>query len=181
VKAAADGESHFSEIDIPVTTRSIFPDTAPFELSAHYPAQHLRFTRIPPSMREVALHMGAAAAAHPAARRRRPSARRATARCGTFRPAASCWWRTRTARATSPAVPPRRTPSAGSRCRTGLICRPDSPRVARLTRQLPRTLRRRYWKLQPALRAKNGSLGAARVAPRLSANSGHATREPLAF
>ena len=56
IYATPDGHSHFGEIDIPVTKRSIFPDAAPFELSAHYPAQHLRFTRIPQGMREVAWH-----------------------------------------------------------------------------------------------------------------------------
>jgi hypothetical protein len=54
--ATPDGHSHFGEIDIPVTKRSIFRDAAPFELSAHYPAQRLRFTRIPSGMREVAWH-----------------------------------------------------------------------------------------------------------------------------
>ena len=56
VYATPDGESHFGEIDIPMTQRSIFPDAAPFELSAHYPASRLRFTRIPAGMREVAWH-----------------------------------------------------------------------------------------------------------------------------
>jgi hypothetical protein len=38
IYATPDGESHFDEIDIPTTKRPVFPDTAPFELSAHYPA-----------------------------------------------------------------------------------------------------------------------------------------------
>ena len=71
IYATPDGHSHFGEIDIPLTKRSIFLDAAPFELSAHYPAQRLRFTRIPQGMREVAWHKGAGAGAHRAARRRR--------------------------------------------------------------------------------------------------------------
>src|SRR6185312_9373538 len=47
IYATPDGHSHVGEIDIPVTQRSIFPDAAPFELSAHYPASRLRFTRMP--------------------------------------------------------------------------------------------------------------------------------------
>ena len=56
IYATPDGESHFDEIDIPTTQRSIFPDTAPFELSAHYPASRIRFTRIPAGMRDVGWH-----------------------------------------------------------------------------------------------------------------------------
>jgi hypothetical protein len=50
IYATPDGESHFDEIDIPTTGRPIFPDTAPFELSAHYPASRIRFTRIPAAL-----------------------------------------------------------------------------------------------------------------------------------
>jgi hypothetical protein len=50
IYATPDGESHFDEIDIPTTKRPIFPDTAPFELSAHYPASRIRFTRIPAAL-----------------------------------------------------------------------------------------------------------------------------------
>ena len=56
IYATPDGHSHVGEIDIPVTQRSIFPDAAPFELSAYYPASRLRFTRIPAGMRDVAWH-----------------------------------------------------------------------------------------------------------------------------
>ncbi len=56
IYATPDGESHFDEIDIPTTKRSIFPDTAPFELSVHYPASRIRFTRIPAGMRDVGWH-----------------------------------------------------------------------------------------------------------------------------
>ncbi|MBO0710962.1 MAG: hypothetical protein J2P47_06755 [Acetobacteraceae bacterium] len=56
IYATPDGESHFDEVDIPTTKRSIFPNTAPFELSAHYPASRVRFTRIPAGMRHVAWH-----------------------------------------------------------------------------------------------------------------------------
>lgn len=56
IYAAPDGESHFDEIDIPTTKRPVFPDIAPFELSAHYPASRIRFTCIPAAMREVGYH-----------------------------------------------------------------------------------------------------------------------------
>jgi hypothetical protein len=56
VYATPDGKSHFDEIDIPTTERPVFPDTAPFELSAHYPASRIRFTCIPAAMHEVGYH-----------------------------------------------------------------------------------------------------------------------------
>jgi hypothetical protein len=56
IYATPDGESHFDEIDIPTTKRPVFPDTAPFELSAHFPASRIRFTRIPAVMHEVSYH-----------------------------------------------------------------------------------------------------------------------------
>jgi hypothetical protein len=56
IYATPDGESHFDEIDIPTIKRPAIPDTAPFELSAHYPASHIRFTRIPAAMHEVSYH-----------------------------------------------------------------------------------------------------------------------------
>ena len=88
IYATPDGHSHVGEIDIPMTKRSIFPGAAPFELSAHDPAQRLRFTLIPAGMREVAWHKGAGAGAHLAARRRRrvrDERRRGAARSGRRR------------------------------------------------------------------------------------------------
>jgi hypothetical protein len=85
VKAAADGESHFGEIDIPMTQRSIFPGAPPFELPAHHPAQHLRFTRMRFGHARRGMAHGAGAGAHPAARRRRrvrDERRRGAARSG---------------------------------------------------------------------------------------------------
>ena len=38
IYASSDGKSHFDEVDIPTPKSAIFPDTVPFELSAHYPA-----------------------------------------------------------------------------------------------------------------------------------------------
>ena len=38
IYASPDGESHFGEVDIATTKRTIFPDSAPFELSGQYPA-----------------------------------------------------------------------------------------------------------------------------------------------
>jgi hypothetical protein len=56
IYATPDGESHFDEVEIPTTSRSIFPGATPFEMSANYPASRLRFTRIPAGMREVGWH-----------------------------------------------------------------------------------------------------------------------------
>ena len=56
IYAAEDGESHFGEVEIATTKRSIHPGVAPFEMSAHYPASRIRFTRIPPGMHPVGWH-----------------------------------------------------------------------------------------------------------------------------
>ena len=56
IYATPDGESHFDEVDIPTTATPIFPNTAPFEVSASYPASSIRITRIPARMRQVAWH-----------------------------------------------------------------------------------------------------------------------------
>ncbi|HTP03117.1 MAG TPA: hypothetical protein VMJ64_17200 [Anaerolineales bacterium] len=56
IYATSDGESHFDEVEIPTTATQVFPDVAPFELSARYPASHIRFTRIPAGMRDVGWH-----------------------------------------------------------------------------------------------------------------------------
>lgn len=109
IYATPDGESHFDEIDTPTARRLAIPGTAPFEISARYPASDIRFTAIPAAMREVGYHTvpervltvrldGAW------------STRPAMARYGMLRPAALCWWRTRTEKATSPAIPPRHKP-----------------------------------------------------------------------
>ncbi len=56
IYATPDGESHFDEIIMPTTKRSVHPDATPFEVSASYPASRVRVTRIPAGMREVAWH-----------------------------------------------------------------------------------------------------------------------------
>jgi hypothetical protein len=56
IYATPDGESHFDEVDIPTTAKAIAPDVTPFEMSAQYPASHVRFTRIPAGMRPVGWH-----------------------------------------------------------------------------------------------------------------------------
>jgi hypothetical protein len=56
IYATPDGESHFDEIDIPTTRRLAIPGTAPFEISAQYPASNIRFTRIPAAMHAVGYH-----------------------------------------------------------------------------------------------------------------------------
>jgi hypothetical protein len=47
IYATPDGESHFGEVDIAMTMGPLFPDEAPFELSAYYPAARIRFVHIP--------------------------------------------------------------------------------------------------------------------------------------
>jgi hypothetical protein len=56
IYASLDGESHFDEIELMTTKKSIFPNTEPIELSAHYRASRIRFTRIPAGMRQVGWH-----------------------------------------------------------------------------------------------------------------------------
>jgi hypothetical protein len=53
IYAPPDGDSHFDEANIPMTATAIFPDTAPFEVSASYPVSIIRIsiTRIPARMR----------------------------------------------------------------------------------------------------------------------------------
>ncbi len=56
IYASSDGESHFGEVEIPTTARSVHSDAVPFEVSTSYPASRVRFTRIPAGMRQVAWH-----------------------------------------------------------------------------------------------------------------------------
>lgn len=56
IYATPDGESHFDEIELPTTSLSVHPDSAPFEVSASYPASRVRIAAIPAGIREVAWH-----------------------------------------------------------------------------------------------------------------------------
>src|ERR1700694_3732054 len=51
-------------------------------------------------------------------------------RYGMFRPAALSWWRIRTERGTSLAIPQRGRPLFGLRCQTASICHPGNPLAA---------------------------------------------------
>jgi hypothetical protein len=42
IYATADGESHFDEVELPATKRSVHPDAAPFEVSPSYQASRVR-------------------------------------------------------------------------------------------------------------------------------------------
>lgn len=53
ISATPDGESHFDEVELPTTKRSVHPDAVPFDVTASYPASRVRFTHIPAGMREV--------------------------------------------------------------------------------------------------------------------------------
>ncbi|PYB76942.1 hypothetical protein [Rhizobium wuzhouense] len=56
IYATPDGESHFDEIEMPMTKVAVHPDAVPFEVTTSYPASRLRFTHIPAGMREVSWH-----------------------------------------------------------------------------------------------------------------------------
>jgi len=56
IYATPDGESPFYEGDMPATMRPIFLEQPPFQISPHYLASRLRFTRIPAGMTEVGWH-----------------------------------------------------------------------------------------------------------------------------
>jgi hypothetical protein len=56
IYATPDGESRFGEVDIAMTMSPLFPNEAPFELSAHFPASRIRFVHIPPGVREADWH-----------------------------------------------------------------------------------------------------------------------------
>jgi hypothetical protein len=56
IYATPDGESHFDEVELPTTKRSVHPDAVPFDVTGSYPASRVRITHIPAGMREVAWH-----------------------------------------------------------------------------------------------------------------------------
>jgi hypothetical protein len=56
IYATPDGESHFGEVDIPTTLTPLFPNEAPLDLSAYYPASRIRFVHKPAGMREAGFH-----------------------------------------------------------------------------------------------------------------------------
>jgi hypothetical protein len=56
IYATPDGESHFGEVDVATTLTPLFPNEAPLELSAYYPASRVQFVHIPAGMREAGFH-----------------------------------------------------------------------------------------------------------------------------
>ena len=56
IYATPDGESHFDEVEMPMTKLSVHPDATPFEVSATYQASRVRFTCIPAGMRQISWH-----------------------------------------------------------------------------------------------------------------------------
>ena len=56
IYATADGESHFDETDIPLSSLQVHPNAATFASSAKFSATHIRFTRIPAGARLVDWH-----------------------------------------------------------------------------------------------------------------------------
>lgn len=56
VYATADGESHFDDVELPISPRQVHPDAAVFEVSARYAATHMSFTCIPAGAGQVDWH-----------------------------------------------------------------------------------------------------------------------------
>lgn len=56
IYATPDGESHFGDVDIAMMMTPLFPNEAPFGLSAHFPASRIRFAHIPAGVREAGWH-----------------------------------------------------------------------------------------------------------------------------
>ncbi|MEM9360037.1 MAG: hypothetical protein AAGB04_27955 [Pseudomonadota bacterium] len=56
IYAREDGESHFDEVEIRMTSRQLHAATAVFEMSTKYEAAAIRFTRIPAGARDVGWH-----------------------------------------------------------------------------------------------------------------------------
>ena len=56
IYATPDGESHFGDADIAMTTAPLFPNEAPFQLSPYFQASRVRFVRIPGGVREAGFH-----------------------------------------------------------------------------------------------------------------------------
>jgi hypothetical protein len=56
IYATLDGESHFGNVDIDMTMSPLFPNEAPFGLSAQYAASRIRFVHIPAGVRKAGWH-----------------------------------------------------------------------------------------------------------------------------
>ena len=57
IYATPDGESHFGEVEIPMTAKlTVAPGAKPFQASTRYLASSIEFTQIPAGMRQVDWH-----------------------------------------------------------------------------------------------------------------------------
>jgi hypothetical protein len=56
IYATGDGESRFGEVDIPTMNVPLFPNEAPFGVSAYYLASRVRFVHVPAGVREAGWH-----------------------------------------------------------------------------------------------------------------------------
>jgi hypothetical protein len=56
IYATPDGQSHFGDLDIAMAKAPLFPNEAPFNLSAHYSAARIRFVHVPAGVREAGWH-----------------------------------------------------------------------------------------------------------------------------
>jgi len=102
--------------------RRIFPDAEPFELSAHYPASRIRFTRIPAGLRQVSWHT---VPERVLSVRLNGSVEYVTSdgESGTFQPVVLSSLRIRMGKATSPVIPRKHRPSIGLHCQVVSIIR----------------------------------------------------------
>ncbi len=58
IYATPDGESHFDDVDIPMTAKlTVAPGAKPFQVSKRYPASSIEFTQIPAGMQQVDWHI----------------------------------------------------------------------------------------------------------------------------
>ena len=126
IYATPDGESHFGEVDIPMTAKlTVAPGAKPFQVSQRYPASSMEVTQIPAGMRQVEWHT-VPARVLTVRLTGAVDTRRATARCGASLRASSCWWRTHTERAICLVIPQTSKPFFGSGYPAASICRPHS-------------------------------------------------------
>jgi hypothetical protein len=56
IYADPNGESHFADLEIPLSPVQLFADQPPLRISAHYRASHVQFVTVPAEMRESGWH-----------------------------------------------------------------------------------------------------------------------------
>jgi hypothetical protein len=56
IYADPDGESHFTDVEIPLNPVELFPGQPSLRISAQYRARHIQFVTVPAEMRESGWH-----------------------------------------------------------------------------------------------------------------------------